>query len=426
MSFDTDGYTPPAMGRVAWIPVAWTLAWGSAAPAAADPTFGFTGFPYALTQQALDDVAALIRDNARLIHIHLDLDECIPWTEALRDEPFPQWFQDNWDEAAARSPAGHVVSLAATPTAQNRRALEAPCGPSEGSVGSYPSEFDEGGGINPTLGTAMAHPRVREAYENYVARAVEQFGPDYLTIGIEMTILASLHPTEYPAFEGLADQTRDRIHSEFPGLPVGVEHVLQTLQKTGVAGLVIDQIERNDFLGISFYPFGSSFGEFFGEPALPAPPNQWRDSLAWLETFTDLPVAIVETGYTSVALNLDLVPGEPLFSFPGGETLQDQFLGELVQTARSNDYLFVVWFIPVDYDLIPNMPVEGQIWTFNGLLDSSLQPKPAWTTWQTEVVPEPSACAAALAGAGALVGFAYLRRRAGAATEASPRRTGCV
>ncbi len=393
------------------------------ARAAGEPHFGFTGFPYAQSVGAVDDVTGIVRDNGDLWAVHLDLDDCIPWTEALMGTPFPTWFQSSWNDERARIPATHKVSLAATPTSQDRRSLKAPCGASESEAGSYPSEFDEMGGIDPATGDAMAHPRVRDAYEAYVLRAVQTFSPDFLTIAIEITTLASLYPSEWPAFEGLVDQTRTRIHSEVPGLPVGVEHVLQTLLDPAVASLVKPQIERNDFLGISFYPFGSSFGEFFGDPPLDDPPQQWRNPLAWLKTYTTVPIAIVETGHTSQTLSLDLVPGALPFVFPGDESIQNQFVTELIQTARDASYLFVIWFIPVDYDPLftnPGLPPGGQIWTWNGLFDSSLQEKTAGSTWQSLVVPEPESAAAISAVILSLALLADLRSTSAARGRAQP------
>ena len=75
--------------------------------------------------------------------------------------------------------------------------------------------------------------------------------------------------------------------------------------------------------------------------------------------------------------------------FPGNEELQAKFLGELAAFARKDRYLFVVWYIPIDYvKLLPErLPPElevQKIWMYAGLLDSELRPEPAWEVWRAE------------------------------------------
>ena len=62
------------------------------------------------------------------------------------------------------------------------------------------------------------------------------------------------------------------------------------------------------------------------------------------------------------------------------------FIFENVDVALAeNDFIFVVWFIPVDYerllDDIPGFPEFFLIWRNAGLFNADVNPKPAWEEW---------------------------------------------
>jgi hypothetical protein len=57
-------------------------------------------------------------------------------------------------------------------------------------------------------------------------------------------------------------------------------------------------IAVSDYVGISFYPYASLFDENFGAPPYRSECPR-REPLAWLRAYTDKPIAICETGFTS-------------------------------------------------------------------------------------------------------------------------------
>jgi hypothetical protein len=331
--------------------------------------YGFTAFPYDLTLEAVKKVSDLVIANSSLYAVHRD-DGCVPWQEALSGEAFPEWLTNDWADIKARIPPDMPISLHITPTLSDRTTLAYQCGNAEGEVKDRPQKsYDD--------------PDIMTAYLNYACRIADVFEPRFLTVGIEMSELSLKHPEDWESFAELMTRTLEGLRESYPDLKLSVEFVLQSLLLPRVAEQVKPLVEQLDFLGISFYPYGSSFGEALGAPALPEPPAQWQEPLTWLRTYTDKPVAIVETGYATKAGSAYGI------AFSGDERLQEVFLSDLIEIARDDNYLFVVWFVPVDYDkLLAKLPESdnaeaARIWVNAGLFNSSLMHKPSWVVWQS-------------------------------------------
>ena len=345
------------------------------APASGALKYGFTAFPYDLSLEAIQKVHDIILPNSNLYAIHLD--QCMPWKEAAKGTPFPEWLQNDWNDIVSRIPQGHTVYIAVTPTGTDRRSMATPCSNEEGKPGDLLAEFS---------GKDYDNVAVQQAYLNYVKRVVEHFKPQYINIGIEMSELALQHPDEWPAYAGLYLATKAELKQQYPNLQVGMEFVLQSLMTPRVAELVKPVIDQSDYVGISFYPYGSEFGEIFGATALPGTKDgaQWKQPMDWLRAYTDKPIGICETGYTTRDFRLNVAGG---IDFPGSKDLQQQFLRDLVRYAKRDNYAFVVWFISVDYEaLMAKIGSAGaewkNIWVNTGLFDADLKPKPAWNEWK--------------------------------------------
>jgi hypothetical protein len=345
---------------------------------ATQPLYGFTAFPYDLSLEAIDKVHEIILPNSNLYAIHRD-DGCVPWAEALSGAPFPDWLTKDWADIKARVPAEMPISLHLTPTQQDRRTMAYQCGDAEGEVGIMPAALED---------KIYNDPQIMTAYLNYARRIADIFEPTFLTVGIEMSELSLRHPDEWEPFAELMDATLEGLKASRTRLKIGAEFVLQSLLLPRVAAQVKPLIERLDFLGISFYPYGGEFGELYGAPALPPPPAQWREPLEWLRGYTNKPIAIVEAGYTTKDREVFGV------RFPGNEELQEAFLNDLLAFAKEDNYFFVVWFVPVDYEkLLRKLPETtntqaAHIWVNAGLFDSNLNPKGAWELWQKSVTDE--------------------------------------
>ncbi|MCZ2073655.1 MAG: hypothetical protein HUU41_04990 [Bryobacteraceae bacterium] len=331
---------------------------------------GFTAFPYDLTAEAVTKTHQIILPNSDLYAIHMD--RCLPWTQALANAPFPQWLERDWDDIAAQIPGTHAVYVAVTPTSTDRCNKAAQCGDAAG----------EPKPLSRTIATARYDATaVKTAYVNYLRRVIQRFKPIYLNIGIEISEMALVAPALWPQYQALYLHTYSVLKNEFPALQIGIELVLQSLMHPAVAKLVKPAVEASDYIGISFYPYGSNFGVALGAPPLDTPPDQWRKPLEWLRTYTAKPIAVCETGYTTKNIHL---AGTNLTA-TGSIAMQLQFTKDIIEFAKKHDYRFLIWFVPVDYERLLNKISAGEekhVWVNAGFYDSDLKPKSAWAEWR--------------------------------------------
>ena len=358
-------FTPRLLVCVALLCVP-TMAIGQSTPSV---LFGFTAFPYDLTPEAIEQVHQIILPQSNLYALHFD--RCLPWREALENKPFPKWLQDDWQSIKRYIPETHTVYVAVTPSAIDRRSLAPAC-----------SSRDEEEEPVPFKSASFTHPDVMQAYLNYVKRVVDFFQPRYLNIGIEMSELSLRYPKEWPPFAALFMYVYDALKSQYPSLQIGAEFVLQSLMLPRVANQVKPVVNKSDYVGLSFYPYGSNYGVRLGAPPLPAGADQWNAPLHWVRQYTTKPLALCETGYITQPLYLK----QGNLRFAGSDNLQAAFARDVLQAAVRDRYAFVVWFIPVDYDrLFAKLPPGSEwksIWMHAGFFDKDLRPKPAWSVWQ--------------------------------------------
>lgn len=333
------------------------------------PLLGLQPFPYDFSQEAVNKTHDLAAANSTLYVVHRD--NGIPWAEALANSEFPAAVQREWADFARRAPRGRPVYLALAPLAEDRVSLAAA---SEGS--STPRAL---------RGARFDDEAVKRAYLNYARRAVEAFRPSFLNLGVEAGELAARRPDRWPAFAALYEHVRSNLKTLHPELKIGISFGLQTLMRSDVADRVKPTADASDYVGLSFYPYMSSFHEKFGAKGLADPPAEWREPLAWVRKWTTKPLALCETGYTTRDVKL------PRFGLAmrGSEDLQQRYLSDLVDIARRDHYLFVVWSIPVDYEelykKLPQSDGRFLIWQNSGLFDRNLRPRPALQTWSRAV-----------------------------------------
>ncbi len=338
---------------------------------AQEPLFGFTAFPYDLTSESEDRVHDIIGRHANFFAIHMD--NCLPWAEVIKGEPYPAWMEESWAQVRRRIPAGQTVYLAMTPTHNDRETLAPQCGASEDRPILHPR------GVR---GKPFDDPAVVAAYIAYLRRNIDMFRPAYVNIGIEVSEMSLRVPAAWPAFERLYLAAVAALKQSHPGVKVGIELGLQSLRDPRVAEQVRPAVEASDFMCLSFYPYAADAAvKLFGAPPLPPPPMQWLEPLDWVRSYTTKPLAMCETGHptqTADLPNLDV-------TLPGDVAEQREYVRDLVRIARRDRYLFVVWFITVDYErLMEKLPGAEEwmwIWAYTGLFDSSLKPKPALEEW---------------------------------------------
>ena len=130
-------------------------------------------------------------------------------------------------------------------------------------------------------------------------------------------------------FERLYEHVRSSLKKEFPDLQIGISFSLGHLRVETNAKAAKSLIAKSDYVGLSFYPSASPFDEKYGLPPYGSGADAWRKPLAWVRAYTDKPLALCETGYTT--LNCDVpqfdlhIKGDPqLQAAYVRETLRDR------------------------------------------------------------------------------------------------------
>ena len=325
-----------------------------------------------MSLEAVDRTYEIVLGNSGFFPLHLD--NCVPWFQLLDDDPLPAWLIADWEDTRSRVADSLPFYVAVTPTGTDRRTIAPACGVDENSPVTAPPQL---------LNAAYDSPLFKEIYLRYVEHVIDFFQPQHLNLGIEISELALNHPSEWPAYAGLYGATYASVKQNHPTIKVGLELVMQSLLAPAVANLVKPSVELSDYICISFYPYGSEAGVAQGAPALPTPPDQWRQPLDWLRTYTTKPLAVCETGYATKSFTLGVNGFE--VNFEGDPDTQYDFLEDLVRYAKRDRYLFVIWFSAVDYtkliEAIPDAPAFFGIWETIGLFDADVQPKRAWELW---------------------------------------------
>ena len=276
--------------------------------------FGFTPFPYDFTMEAVAKTHETIVPHSTLYALHYD--NGVPWKEALADTAFPVRVQQEWDANAKAIPEGHVVYVGLAPLDKDRKSLA----PATGEKDRVPMPEE-------LRGVPLDDANVKKAYLNYARRAVKQFRPRYLNLGIEAGQIMSRDFTRWPQFERLYEHVRAALKEEFPDVQIGISFGLGGLRAAKEAEAAKALIARSDYVGVSFYPYGSPFDEKFGAPPYGGE-KPWREPLAWLRAYTDKPLAICETGYTTQDIDV------PQFGLKmqGSPAAQTEYVRELFET----------------------------------------------------------------------------------------------
>ncbi|MFV0426476.1 MAG: hypothetical protein ACK5KU_05495 [Beutenbergiaceae bacterium] len=365
------------MGRLLLLVVA-TLAIVACQPAAPAPTpltqqlpeaieyqhnVSISPFPYDLTVESVEQVGGLVSTAGNLYTVQLD--NGVPWRDADAGNDFSSGVMEEWERHRSYIGADQQVYLAIAPLQDDRL--------------SWSTGFD--GGQAPEWATweSIDLERLRTAYLNYVNRAIEYFQPTFLNIGVEAGDLAHNDPQKWETLAEVLADSYQELKSAHPGLTIGVSWSLPLLMLPAVLEESTTLIEVLDYVGISFYPYLDQFYSRLGGVDLPQQPNQWREPYAWLSANIDKPLAICETGYSSVPVQLE----EFDLDIGGDPDTQSLYVQELSVITAQDDYLFTVFFLAVDYGALTReleLPAM-ELWQYTGFFDEDLVPKPAWDAY---------------------------------------------
>ena len=323
---------------------------------------GFTRWPADLTAEGVQQA----QDFA---HAHGDIVSVmfiggIPWPEALDGKPFSRDVQANF---AYRPPAGTKLFLSISPLDRDRQ-----------NLAPYWGEKDNQPLPKPWASRALNSPEVRQAYLNFVTRAVDTMQPDYLAIGIESNVLLWHSREKCNQLKELHRATCVAVKARRPSLPVcfttevlHYKKLASDARSSDQENEVADLMRHSDLFAISVYPHMSY------EVPRPIPVG-----LLDFATRFGKPVAVAESGMTSRDVELKAFG----LTLRGSEADQRQFTELLLRVAARDHYEFVINFATTDFErlcakLPPPVDDLARIWAYTGLQTSDARAKPALLVW---------------------------------------------
>lgn len=342
-----------------------SLAADSAAPSPLPPrpfALGFTPFPYAVSQEAVDTVRGYLARDADLIVMHFD--SGIPWQESLTGEPFPTRLLGEIDTAVRAAAPHHVRVLQVTPIAFLRDGI-APSFQGSAAAGSW-------------QGKAFDDPSVITAYLGYLRRMISATSPAYVNYGIEANLLFQHAPARWDAYLRFLSSIYPVLKAEFPSISFFLSVQVDAFpgDPAGQQRAVGQMLAYSDLVAISTYPFVSV-------GALAALPPDFFTTAAALDP--QKPFAISETGWPAETLDAPypaVIPSTPAD--------QELYLRRLLTECETLDCAFMNWFVVRDYDTLyhdlygpgDSFASIARIWRDIGLYAGDGAERPALATWR--------------------------------------------
>ncbi len=334
-----------------------------------DPPAGSRPFHLGFTRWPADLTAEGVQQAVDFAHTHGDVVSVmfiggIPWPEALEGKPFSRDVEAN---LAYRPPSGKKLFLSISPLDRDRKNLAPYWGAKDNQP--LPPPWDK---------RALNSPEVKQAYLDFVQRAIEAMKPDFLAIGIESNVLLSHSREKWNQLKDLHRATYAAVKKQHPSLPVCFTTEVLHYKKLASDARGSDQesevaslMEHSDLFAMSLYPHMS-----YGVPR-PVPAN-------FLDFATRFgkPLAMAESGMTSRDVELKAFG----LTLRGSEADQKQFTELLLKTAARDGYAFVINFATTDFErlcakLPPPVDDLARIWAYTGMQTSTSQPKPALAVW---------------------------------------------
>ncbi len=332
---------------------------------------GFTPFNYDITDEAQQNVYALINPRQDVIAHHID--NGVPWPEIAAGTPYHPNVESDLAERLSSTPSGMTIYLATSPINTGRDGLADYWGqdanmPRPGVWADR--DFDD--------------PEVIAAYLDWCRDLLDRFQPRYFNFAIESIELALNAPGKWDSFMTLVREVYPRLKREYPTVLIFVSI---TLRDPGTPEMLtlrpyIDQVmQHSDMMTVSTYRYIFGADPNKGDPST-LPPD-------WLSQARDMapdkPFAVAETGWLAETL---WIPEWNLF-VTGNPTWQDDYVTRLFTDADALEARFVIWYLPVDYDNLYWWLVQlglakptWLLWKDTGLWDGTVTPRPSLSTWE--------------------------------------------
>ncbi len=319
---------------------------------------GFTSWPAAPGQQAVDETYEFLADNADIYSEHIDSN--IPWQAWMSGSPLPAAFTDNIDSRVANriETSDLLVSISLLNLKRDDLA----------------PDFD---GNTPQY-TYINDKAIEDAYVKHVSYIIDRLQPDFLVTGIEVNELKVQSETKWIEYKALMQEVNQRIRQNYPNLMISESVTLHTLYQPNVANPqayieeVTGYMNTMDFVSISYYPY---LNQRIKE-------EEYQKVFDFLHEQITRPIAFVETAFFAEDL---IVPRFGL-NMKGDECAQNAYLETLLTNALEQNYAFIIWWAYKDFDeLWQTFPEDlkdlGKLWRDTGLIDENNNSRMARTTW---------------------------------------------
>ena len=328
---------------------------------------GFTPWPYAATQAAIDDVYEKIQNHGDIIAHHLD--GGIPWQELNTSIAYNNSVENELTSRINATDSEQVVYLAVSPLNSARDGMAEHWGSSTGEALTPPwdsYDFNNSAVIN--------------AYTAFSLDLIARFDPKYFNYGIEINELMINEPAKFDAYVTFIKEVHDKIKTVHPTLPLMVSI---TLKMPGSAEMETTKngfsriAEYVDLVGVSSYGY-----IFYGHADAGDSANLPIDWFSQINVIAPTkPVAIAETGWIAE----DLTIAAYSVDTQSDEDKQNAYVRKMLAEANTLDAAFVVWFSVVDFDdLWSNTLGEddlSKIWKDTGLYDEGLNERKGLESW---------------------------------------------
>lgn len=334
---------------------------------------GFTPHPYDFTSEAFEKTYKFINNNGNIVSHHLD--EGVPWLE-FKNSNSPNNLSPNIlnDIKRRKSQTKNYqkIFLSLSPLALDRQSVAGIWG--DDSHMQLTDEFSS---------LSLNHPTILQSYLNYCEFMIRYFEPEYFAYAIEVSTLAKddksaevfLEFGKYIYSNLKAKHPNIKI---FPTFVLGDEKSLSQKER----GFIRKLMPYADIMAVSTYPY---VWDGIGGNVKNIPDN-WFSKLD--EIRGKKPLAVSETGFISK----DYRYLRKLVWISSDEEQQYQYLKWLFLQSREQNMEFLIWYVPIDYDLLwKKMSKQGMDywfaqWMSSGLLDTNLQPKRALDLWKTQLM----------------------------------------
>ena len=334
---------------------------------------GFTPFPYAVSQPAIDFSYQEITNNADLVAHHLE--EGVPWDELLLNQGVADWpadLQNSWAQRKAESPPGHISLVSISPISLLRN-------------GIAPRPDSVGGGLPGWL-TTFDDVNTKNAFLKYAVEAVDYFDPDYLVIGIEVNELMHNAPGLWPAYLDLHQATYNSLKALYPDLSISVSLIGMNLipgytDATATNTKYNEQLQALTEIMVYSDLYCLSLHTFL--TALLADTVIGTGELDQIFSLDNKPLAICETSYPAQVFSLGML------TWNGNSSKQRQFFENLFEVSEDHDAKFIVSFVIRDYDDLwasLGSPEDfNKLWKDTGFYSESGSTRPVLRTWQQQL-----------------------------------------